>query len=166
MNLGERLLEYRKEKKLSQEEVAEKIGVFALPYMTEGLNYNETHALMISGTLWTIATILLIYFFTAYPSEKKDKKDDLEAEILSEIEDELGSDISEAEAKIKEIKENKIIENRIIELIALLFTAIYLIVSFLTMAWHITWILWIVFAFVETIVKLIFDLKKAKNKAE
>lgn len=248
MNLGERLLEYRKEKKLSQEEAAEKIGVsrqtiskwetnqsvpdfdkiipicelygittnelitgdkeskhneetndstdvqndieyerkrnkkkalvisisvflyiigtFALPYMVEGLNYSDTHALMISATLWAIATFMLIYFFTAYPSKEKDKKDDIEDEILNEINEELGTDVTEKGAKIKVIRENKRIENRIIELIALLFTVVYLIVSFVTMAWHITWILWIVFAFVEAIVKLVFDLKQIKNQKE
>lgn len=41
--------------------------------------------------------------------------------------------------------------------IAVLFTIIYLLVSFLTGAWHITWILWIVYALVCEIVHIILD---------
>lgn len=43
------------------------------------------------------------------------------------------------------------------DVIAVLFTIIYLLVSFLTGAWHITWILWIVFALVCEIVHIILD---------
>ena len=32
------------------------------------------------------------------------------------------------------------------------------------MAWHITWILWVIFALVELIVKLIFSMKEEKSK--
>ena len=55
-------------------------------------------------------------------------------------------------------------ESRVLEIIALLFTIIYLTISFITMAWHITWILWLVFALVEEIVKLIFDIRSEKNE--
>lgn len=47
----------------------------------------------------------------------------------------------------------------IIELTAIIFTIIYLVLSFLTGAWHITWILWLVFAAVEAIIKIIFGGK-------
>ena len=47
----------------------------------------------------------------------------------------------------------------IIELTAIIFTIIYLVVSFLTGAWYITWILWLVFAAVEAIIKIIFGSK-------
>jgi transcriptional regulator with XRE-family HTH domain len=43
------------------------------------------------------------------------------------------------------------------DVIAILFTIIYLGVSFLTGAWHITWILWIVFALVLEIVHIVLD---------
>lgn len=39
---------------------------------------------------------------------------------------------------------------------------IYLLVSFLTSAWYITWVLWIVYAIACEIVKLIFSLKGAE----
>ena len=42
---------------------------------------------------------------------------------------------------------------------------IYLFVSFLTHAWHITWLIWIAYAVVEEIIKLIFSLN-GKNVNE
>lgn len=62
----------------------------------------------------------------------------------------------------KKKKEKTASEKRldgIIELTAIIFTIIYLVVSFLTGAWHITWILWLVFAAVEAIIKIIFGSK-------
>lgn len=41
--------------------------------------------------------------------------------------------------------------------IAVLFVIIYLLVSFITGAWHITWILWIVYALVCEIVHIVLD---------
>ena len=45
------------------------------------------------------------------------------------------------------------------DLIAIFFTILYLGVSFLTGAWHITWIIWIVYALGVEIIKLICHLK-------
>ena len=43
------------------------------------------------------------------------------------------------------------------EILAVLFTIIYLAVSFITGAWHITWILWIVYALVCEILHIVLD---------
>lgn len=48
---------------------------------------------------------------------------------------------------------------QITSVLALLVLAIYLIISVLTMRWDITWILWIVYALLTEIVKLVFSLK-------
>ena len=48
---------------------------------------------------------------------------------------------------------------RITRVLSLFVLAIYLIVSFLTMAWGVTWILWIVYALLTEIIKLGFSLK-------
>lgn len=59
----------------------------------------------------------------------------------------------------KKKKEKTVREKRldgVIELTAIIFTIIYLLVSFFTGAWHITWILWLVFAAVEAIIKIVF----------
>ena len=47
----------------------------------------------------------------------------------------------------------------IVELVSIIFAIIYLLVSFLTGAWHITWIIWLVFAAVQAIIKIIFGMK-------
>jgi Predicted transcriptional regulators len=41
--------------------------------------------------------------------------------------------------------------------------AIYLLVSFLTMAWHITWIMWIIYAVLSQIAKLVIMLTTGKD---
>lgn len=55
---------------------------------------------------------------------------------------------------------------QITSVLALLVLAIYLIVSILTMAWGITWILWIVYALLTEIIKLSFSLKGVDIHAE
>ena len=47
----------------------------------------------------------------------------------------------------------------IVELVSIIFAIIYLLVSFLTGAWHITWIIWLVFAAVQAIIKILFGMK-------
>ncbi len=138
------------------------IATFSLPYMTESLQYEDAHAIMIWATLCTIATVMLVYFFIAYP--KKEKK--IDKGIKGDIEEinETIEEIEELEENIKEVNGRNKTEAIIIEMIAMLFLIIYLVVSFITMAWHVTWILWLVFALVELIVKLIFDLKGEKNE--
>lgn len=52
---------------------------------------------------------------------------------------------------------------KIDEIISLIFTIIYLSVSFITMRWDITWILWIVYSLVIEITHLILDQKEVKK---
>ena len=143
------------------------IATFGLPYMVEVLRYEDAHAVMIWATLCTIATVMIVYFFVAYPNKYKVKKK--EKGIKEDIE-ELNDAIEEIEElddgtiKIKAVGAKNKTEALIIEIIATFFLVIYLLVSFLTMAWHITWILWVIFALVELIVKLIFSMKEEKSK--
>ena len=145
------------------------IATFALPYMIEVLRYEDAHAVMIWATLCTIATVIIVYFFVAYPNiykEDKDKKgikEDIEEinDTIEEIEN-----IDNGRIKIEAVGAESKTEALAIQIVASLFLIIYLLVSFLTKAWHITWILWIVFLFVELIIKLIFSMKGEKEKSE
>lgn len=84
--------------------------------------------------LSAIATVILVFTLLTRKSKKEDKKDD-------------------------EIKKANPVTKSIISIFSLITTCIYLLVSFLTGAWHITWIIWIVYAIGVEIIKLIFRLK-------
>ena len=54
--------------------------------------------------------------------------------------------------------ESKPILRVIYTIVSLVFTCLYLYISFVTFAWHITWILWIVYGIVIEVIKLIYML--------
>lgn len=70
--------------------------------------------------------------------------------------------------KIK--KENKIptreekIMQMISEILAIFFAIVYFAISFISNAWKITWIIWIIYGLSVEVVKLIFMLKEKKNE--
>lgn len=65
--------------------------------------------------------------------------------------------------KTKEIEKNPIIK-RINNIIDILCFTIYMLVSFSTMAWHITWIIFIIDGLLQEIVKLIFEVRGENNE--
>lgn len=69
----------------------------------------------------------------------------------------MGENISKKEKKTL-TKTDKLYK-QITSVLALFVLAIYLIISVLTMRWDITWILWIIYALVTEIIKLVFSLK-------
>lgn len=60
----------------------------------------------------------------------------------------------------KEMTKNEKMLKDIREVISIIIVIVYFIVSFMTMAWHITWILFLVGALLEEIAKLVFSLKE------
>ena len=75
---------------------------------------------------------------------------------------------NKTEKKVEEIKLKKenTLQKSVISIAGLIATITYLLVSFLTMAWHITWIIWLVYAVVIEIIKLIFSLKGREENEE
>lgn len=65
----------------------------------------------------------------------------------------------------KEIKQDKILK-QIDDIIGIIGVSIYFIVSFITMAWHITWIIFIIIGMINQIVRLIFMLKESGSDEE
>lgn len=59
--------------------------------------------------------------------------------------------------------ENKV-SKAIKEILAVFTCLIYLIISFTTFAWHITWIIWVAYGLIEAIIDLIFQLKENKDE--
>ena len=87
-------------------------------------------------TLCALGTGLLIYNGIYYSRESSDKK---------------------------ETKKNTLCK-QVISIVDALGVTIYLIISFATMAWHITWILFLILGVVDEIIKLIFNLKEVEKE--
>ena len=86
--------------------------------------------------LFAIATLIIIYSSIIY--KKKSHK------------------------KTVETKEKKIYKT-VDSILAFVTLSVYLLVSFLTMAWHITWIIWIIYAVLSQAAKLIIMLTTGKD---
>ncbi len=65
--------------------------------------------------------------------------------------------------KVEEKKENKVAK-AVKEIAAVITCLIYFTVSFITFAWHITWLIWVAYGLIEAIIDLIFQLKENKNE--
>lgn len=63
----------------------------------------------------------------------------------------------------KRKKENPL-QKSITDCLGALALIIYFIISFATMAWHITWIIWLIYGLLEEVVKLVFILKEGKDE--
>lgn len=68
--------------------------------------------------------------------------------------------------KTKEEKKQEKIIKQINGIIGSICVAIYFIISFITMAWHITWIIFIINSLICQVVKLIFMLKEEEEDGE
>ena len=202
MNIGEKLYELRKEKHLSQEEVAEKLDV-----TRQTISKWETNAS--TPDFDKIKPLCDLYEITA---------DELLTGVKNETKEPTIVDTKEKRAKgialgvltyfiavvwimisipvllinpvtaaaifilicgiatfiiiytcmtykkDKEEKEKNPIIKRINNIIEIICFITYMTVSFITMAWHITWIIFIICGLLEEIVKLIFELKGEKNE--
>ena len=96
-------------------------------------------------TLSAIGTIILIFTLLTRKSKKQQ--------------------IIEQKEEIQKEEKNPILKS-VLSIFSLVTTCIYLLVSFITMAWHITWIIWIIYAIGVEIIKLIFSLKEGKQNEE
>lgn len=61
-------------------------------------------------------------------------------------------------------EQNNDLRKQISQVVAIIVTILYLIISFSTMAWHLTWIIWVIFGLFEEILKLIFILRSYKDE--
>lgn len=208
MNLSDRLLELRKKKNLSQEEVADILGVSrqTISKWETGLSTPEFDKIEPLAKLFEVSVDELV---TGIKIEKENEKEKEEIIVnrhstksvilliigiflyfLAIIDvivlDEMGlPDFVVASSflficavatcllifrasiftkeKVKKMNEINKIDNqkfKITEkLISIITLTIYLLISFITGAWHITWIIWVIYALVMEIVKLIFLAK-------
>ncbi len=110
------------------------IAVVSIIFTEEYLQLNDGISVSIFLTLCALATALIIFTCMTRPNKKIEKE-------------------------IKEKKKNPLLEG-IISIVTLITTGIYLFISFTTMAWHITWIIWVIYSVVIRIIQLVFSLKE------
>lgn len=217
MTIGEKLLELRKKKSLSQEEVADKLNV-----TRQTISKWETD--QSTPDFDKIAPICELYDISADEllRDKKIEKEEIETERIEEQDEELNNYRIRKKAKgigisiflyfisvvwimvaipvqrmnaivasagfliicgiataiivytsivykskkerLEKKDEEPVLLKQVKVIISTIILIIYLTVSFLTMAWHITWILWIVYALIEKVLELIFMLKGEENE--
>lgn len=199
MSLGERLISFRKKLNLSQEEVAEKLGVTrqtvskwetdqSTPDFDKIVPICELYSIstneLIKGEVEEIKSVDVVdnnkrtkgiilgvfLYFVAVISIM------ITVPVLT-INPVVGAAIFLGVCAIatciiiytcitykKEKKEEDTLYKQIDNIIAIIFLIIYLLVSFISMAWHITWIIWIIYALVSSIVKLILSLRGDDNE--
>lgn len=215
MSLGQRLIEFRKEKKLSQEEVAGKLNVTrqTVSKWETDQSTPDFDKILPLCELYGISTEELITGKKVVIQEEKQEK--TKEEIISDTPEKKSKRvkglvigiliyfvaISWIMVSIPVIKMNPIVSSAIFllicgiatclivytqimykkektekekeksklykqieDIVAIITTIIYLIISFSTMAWHITWIIWLVYALVMEIVKLIISMKGDQNE--
>ena len=204
MNIGEKLYELRKEKHLSQEEVAEKLDV-----TRQTISKWETN--QSTPDFDKIKPLCELYEITAdelLTGERKEKTNQPENKqnikekrakgialgvltyfiaivwIMISIPVLMINPIVGAGVFIlicgiatyiiiytcitnkieKETKEKNPLIKRINNIIEIICFITYMIISFTTMAWHITWIIFVICGLLEEIVKLVFELKGEQNE--
>lgn len=126
-------LEEAKKKKAGGIALSVFIYILAIAWMTlsvAGLGINPVIAASIFLVLCGIATFLIVYVCMVYKKEKTEKQK----------------------------KENKI-KSAIEDVLAVFTLIIYLFVSFNTGAWHLTWLIWVIFGLVSEVLSLIFLLR-------
>ena len=64
----------------------------------------------------------------------------------------------------KEKKKEDSLIKHIDEILSLITVIIYFIISFYTMMWHITWLIFLIYALIMEIIKLVFSLKGDKHE--
>jgi len=209
MSLGETLLEMRKKKRLSQEEVAEKLNV-----TRQTVSKWETD--QSTPDFDKIGPLCLLYEISADELLNGESKHRNELDIMEHDESNIRikrakgislgiltffiavswivisipflkvdpvlatgifliicgigtyfivytSMVYKAVKTKEEDKKNELIK-QIESILGLITTIIYLILSFTTMAWHITWLIWIIYALIDEIIKLLFALGGIKNE--
>ena len=108
--------------------------------------FAETFGLLVLLFFAAIATGLIVYTFMSTPPEYKDYDDKKKHEFV-----------------IHPSKSKKILDS-ILSIYWTLITFIYLAVSFVTMKWGITWIIWILAAVFGQIIQTVFELRFSEHE--
>ncbi len=143
----------QKERKKTALVVSIAVGLYMLAFLfliitVAALNQNPVIMFACTVFISAIPTCMLIYHFMSRP--KYEKADDTLVEEFKQW-------------KSKSSHQQKVYTS-ISSIFMTFVVAIYLLVSFVTGAWGITWIIFIIAAAVDKIIKLLFQLKEAKDE--
>ena len=203
MTIGERLLKLRKEKNISQEELANELdvsrqtiskwetdqsqpdfdkiiplceffGITSDELLTGNTNIKEAKEINVkSNYARNIAIAVMMYIFGVIAIILFAAQFDLPIVglsillSLSALATGLlvynGIYYSRESREEKSTKKNNICK-QVIGIVDAIFVTIYLLISFATMAWHITWIIFLILGVVDEIIKLIFNLKEVDKE--
>lgn len=120
------------------------IALYILSVVPCILLQDETIGPVLLFVMVAVATALLIYNHMSAPKYRK--REDTMVEEFREWSDQNS----------REKQVFKAISSALWSLTAV----VYILVSFLTMAWHITWVIFLIAGAIEGIVKAVFDLRK------
>lgn len=147
MILADKIIKLRRESGMSQEELAEKLNVSR--QAVSKWECNETvpdiQKIIQLSELFSVTTDYLL-------------KDNIESVDGNTIHSE--SDSTEDTTVIVKREKRAISMWELSEAYWILITAIYLLVSFLTGAWHITWIIWVASPAIEILIKGIYRARR------
>ena len=201
MTIGERLYNLRKEKGLSQEDLANELGVSrqtVSKWETGESSPDFDKIIPLCNYYGITSDELLSGKKDIVEAKKEEKKNNLARNIAISVslyiisiimiilfesmfnKPELGvcvfflfvavatglivyssikySDKEKKEEKVEKKEKNKVV-NQVCSIVDIIGVIVYLLVSFATGAWHITWIIFLIMALCEKIVKLIFSIK-------
>ena len=105
------------------------------------LHLNDGVTISIFFLICGLATALIVFTCMTRPSKRKDE--DIDGENIKDP-----------------------ILKAVLKIASIITVCLYLIISFITMAWHITWIIFIIYGVVAEIIKLLFLLKKGEKKED
>lgn len=202
MTIGDRLLKLRKERNLSQEDLANELdvsrqtiskwetnqsvpdfdkivplcnyfGITTDELLTGNKNLLESNAqsiksnyarnIAIAVMLYIISLVALIIFEEAFEEETIGISIFFTLIAIATGLITYNSIYYKKETKEEEPTKKKSIVKQINGIIVTIGLVIYLLVSFLTGAWYITWIIFIIVGMINKIIELLFSLKKDNN---
>lgn len=139
---GDNLLDVKKENKKGKfaRNIAISVGLYIFAVAMIVLFSASFNASIIGTSIFltivALATVLIVYSSIVYGDNKPKKKDNEE--------------------------NNKVVRDvcKIIDLVGLI---VYFVISFITMAWAVTWIIFIIVGLCEEIFKLFYNLKKDRK---
>ena len=151
--LSEKIINLRKSRGWSQEELAERLNVSrqSVSKWESGVSNPDLDKIVAMSTLFGVSTDYLLKDVT---TEEKEPIRDFVREEEEEKENN-GTPMDNSSSP-----KNKSFREFIDDLFWMIVLVVYLLISFITHRWDITWIVWIVAGTFDTLIEFVFKRKK------